>query len=259
MLIISSFKKTPGTRHKNFYKILNLNKFKKWFFFRKTNHPIVGFNSKKTLRRRLKFKNILNVKKFQHYDKYFSSVFLGFLPKQLTRVELGNYINIYGLERINYVTKFHYPGFVEFSRYIFYAAQNLKLLVGQTVPINLVPINFPISNIYNFYNNNPTYSTSFGSSSIRQKNLKKSKLISILLPSKNIKFFPVSTLVCFGEVSGIDNNNLVEGKWGFSFKFFKKVTVRGVAKNPVDHPNGGRTKAKQPELSPWGWVSKFNK
>jgi len=26
--------------------------------------------------------------------------------------------------------------------------------------------------------------------------------------------------------------------------------VRGVAKNPVDHPNGGRTKAKQPELSP---------
>jgi len=26
--------------------------------------------------------------------------------------------------------------------------------------------------------------------------------------------------------------------------------VRGVAMNPVDHPNGGRTKAKQPELSP---------
>jgi len=25
-----------------------------------------------------------------------------------------------------------------------------------------------------------------------------------------------------------------------------------VAKNPVDHPNGGRTKAKQPERSPWG-------
>ena len=30
----------------------------------------------------------------------------------------------------------------------------------------------------------------------------------------------------------------------------KLLTVRGVAKNPVDHPNGGRTKAKQPELSP---------
>lgn len=39
----------------------------------------------------------------------------------------------------------------------------------------------------------------------------------------------------------------------------KKITVRGVAKNPVDHPNGGRTKAKQPELSPWGWIAKRNK
>lgn len=32
----------------------------------------------------------------------------------------------------------------------------------------------------------------------------------------------------------------------------KKIIVRGVAKNPVDHPNGGRTKVKQPERSPWG-------
>ena len=42
-------------------------------------------------------------------------------------------------------------------------------------------------------------------------------------------------------------------------KLSKKIMVRGVAKNPVDHPNGGRTKAKQPEKSPWGWVAKLNK
>ncbi len=29
--------------------------------------------------------------------------------------------------------------------------------------------------------------------------------------------------------------------------------------NPVDHPNGGRTKAKQPEKTPWGWVAKNSK
>lgn len=46
---------------------------------------------------------------------------------------------------------------------------------------------------------------------------------------------------------------------GFLHKAKKKITVRGVAKNPVDHPNGGRTKAKQPELSPWGWIAKRNK
>jgi ribosomal protein L2 len=29
--------------------------------------------------------------------------------------------------------------------------------------------------------------------------------------------------------------------------------------NPVDHPNGGRTKSCSPELSPWGWIAKKNK
>jgi ribosomal protein L2 len=29
--------------------------------------------------------------------------------------------------------------------------------------------------------------------------------------------------------------------------------------NPVDHPNGGRTKTVRPERSPWGWVAKIKK
>ena len=36
-------------------------------------------------------------------------------------------------------------------------------------------------------------------------------------------------------------------------------SVRGVAQNPVDHPNGGRTKTNKPERSPWGWVAKKGK
>jgi large subunit ribosomal protein L2 len=51
----------------------------------------------------------------------------------------------------------------------------------------------------------------------------------------------------------------VSGKWSNSGKILNRIVVRGVAKNPVDHPNGGRTKAKQPELSPWGWVAKCGK
>lgn len=38
-----------------------------------------------------------------------------------------------------------------------------------------------------------------------------------------------------------------------------KSTVRGVAQNAVDHPNGGRTKTNKPERSPWGWVAKKGK
>jgi len=35
--------------------------------------------------------------------------------------------------------------------------------------------------------------------------------------------------------------------------------VRGVAKNPVDHPHGGgegKTSGGRPSVSPWGWLTK---
>ena len=40
------------------------------------------------------------------------------------------------------------------------------------------------------------------------------------------------------------------GKAGISNLLGIKPSVRGVAKNPVDHPNGGRTKSCSPERSP---------
>jgi len=45
-------------------------------------------------------------------------------------------------------------------------------------------------------------------------------------------------------------------KAGDSFLRGFKSKVRGVAMNPVDHPNGGRTKTNQPEKSVWGWIAK---
>jgi ribosomal protein L2 len=29
--------------------------------------------------------------------------------------------------------------------------------------------------------------------------------------------------------------------------------------NPIDHPNGGRSKTPKPEKSPWNWVAKKTK
>jgi large subunit ribosomal protein L2 len=77
-------------------------------------------------------------------------------------------------------------------------------------------------------------------------------LILIKLPSDHIYHF-IKTVRCFiGKNYNFLVNKFIEGKWGFSLHKKKKINVRGVAMNPVDHPNGGRTKAKQPEKSPWG-------
>ena len=54
-------------------------------------------------------------------------------------------------------------------------------------------------------------------------------------------------------------NNTNFGKAGNLKIVGRKPKVRGVAKNPVDSPHGGRTKTNKPEVSPWGWVAKHSK
>ena len=68
----------------------------------------------------------------------------------------------------------------------------------------------------------------------------------ITLPSKKKKSIFSSSLVVLGRNSNITNRKICYG--GFFSKTpylnkFSKIT-RGVAMNPVDHPNGGRSKTK---------------
>lgn len=87
---------------------------------------------------------------------------------------------------------------------------------------------------------------------MKLKAKKTVKLILVKLPS-TLTYFFLKDVRCFiGKNTNFFTNKFVEGKWGTSLSRTKQLSVRGVAMNPVDHPNGGRTKAKQPEKSPWG-------
>ena len=144
-------------------------------------------------------------------------------------------------------TELTYPGF---KIYPVTSNQSEESPVNQMVPLNQVPLNSIISQIFNTINTQITYARSSAASAIRRKNLKKTKLIYVELPSKQLKLFPQHTFCIFAPMKNLFIHKLVEGKWGYNKTSKKSIIVRGVAKNPVDHPNGGRTKAKQPELSP---------
>jgi large subunit ribosomal protein L2 len=58
--------------------------------------------------------------------------------------------------------------------------------------------------------------------------------------------------VILGRNTQTDKKFKVLGKAGTRILSGKKPKVRGVARNPVDHPHGGRTKTNQPEVSIWG-------
>ena len=59
-----------------------------------------------------------------------------------------------------------------------------------------------------------------------------------------------------GAVSNPDHSNTVVGKAGRNRWHGKRPTVRSVAMNPVDHPNGGRTCGGKHWATPWGKPTK---
>lgn len=132
-------------------------------------------------------------------------------------------------------------------------------VVNQIVVLDEVPLTAAISYVFNISDTKATFARSSGVKAIRRKNLKKSKLVYVELPSEKLSLLPSTGHCYLTAVKNLFLNKIILGKWGSMQRNKRRLAVRGVAKNPVDHPNGGRTKAKQPELSPWGWVAKKSK
>ena len=89
-------------------------------------------------------------------------------------------------------------------------------------------------------------------------------LALLLLPSRTRRFVSFFTQcvhtpsINFLKInSNIHNNRRLKYK-GASFSFYKgfRPKVRGVAKNPTDHPHGGRTKSIRFPRTPWGFPTK---
>lgn len=233
-------------RWKSIYFEPNFNKINKLKIFKIKNISLK--EKKKRINTRFLTINTKFLIKLPYQSVIQDYVFNNFYKKEYVTV-----INIYNQISTLVNSTVYYPGFIYRN-----SDKNIKNYIGHYITLKFIPINSIISNIYNKTNLKNTYSKAPGSNSVKKKYLKKSKLIYINLPSKTLILLSENTLALFGKTFS-NNNKSVAGGFGNNITRLKKVKVRGVAKNPVDHPNGGRTKAKQPELSPWGWVAKFNK
>jgi large subunit ribosomal protein L2 len=84
----------------------------------------------------------------------------------------------------------------------------------------------------------------------------------VKLPSGEIRLINENCLATLGQVGNTDHENVVLGKAGRSRHRGIRPVTRGVARNPVDHPNGGgagKSKSgggRQHLTSPWGLLAK---
>jgi large subunit ribosomal protein L2 len=84
----------------------------------------------------------------------------------------------------------------------------------------------------------------------------------VKLPSGEIRRFHEDCYATIGQVGNVDHEKIILGKAGRNRHMGQRPLTRGVARNPVDHPNGGgQGKSKggggrQHLVSPWGLLAK---
>ena len=93
-----------------------------------------------------------------------------------------------------------------------------------------------------------TRSTGSSASMVKMNSLTSTALVKLSSGVK--KVFSTHSLASLGKVNLPEKKNLFINKAGYLKSFGKKSKVRGVAKNPVDHPHGGRTKAIRYQRTP---------
>lgn len=78
----------------------------------------------------------------------------------------------------------------------------------------------------------------------------------IKLPSGEHRLIPNLCRAFYGNLSNENHREIIWGKAGKSRWLNKRPTVRGVAKNPIDHPHGGNTSGGCHPVTPWARLTK---
>ena len=136
--------------------------------------------------------------------------------------------------------------------------ETAEIKLGNALPLANIPIGSVIHNISLQYNTKAKIARSAGTSAqLLQKNLKG--FGKIRLSSGEQRWISLKAFATIGIVSNSDHKNQNYGKAGRSRWLNKRPKVRGVAKNPVDHPHGGgegKTSGGRPSVTPQGWITK---
>ena len=181
-----------------------------------------------------------------------------FVKQQTTPLALLKYSS--GIITLVNALHNNYPGDLSF-----WVAPKIKFklletkVIGSIAPLSYLKDSTVFSSFSGSKHKKGIYARAAGTYCYLLVKLEEMSKALIILPSGLRKFVHISTLVILGRNANVRHNLNVVGYAGIKRRAGIKQVVRGVARNPVDHPNGGRTKTNQPEKSIWGWIAKKNK
>ena len=135
--------------------------------------------------------------------------------------------------------------------------------IGNALPLKSIPIGASVHNIEITPGHGGQMVRSAGGAATLMS--RDEGYAQLRLPSGEIRKFNAECYATIGQVGNTEHENVILGKAGRSRHRGIRGISRGVARNPVDHPNGGGAgKSKsgggwQQLMSPWGKVAKGGK
>lgn len=140
------------------------------------------------------------------------------------------------------------------------AGPQAPLETGNALPLRNIPMGLPLHNIELIPGKGSQLVRSAGMAATLMA--KEGDYGNMKLPSGEIRMIHLDCYATLGQVGNLDHESISLGKAGKSRHLGWRPHVRGVAMNPVDHPNGGgQGKSKggggwHHPVSPWGQLAK---
>ena len=134
------------------------------------------------------------------------------------------------------------------------SGQNVDVKPGNAMPIGNIPVGTVVHCVETKPGAGGSLSRSAGTYAMVAG--RDGAMVIIKLKSGETRLVPAAAMASIGAVSNPDHINEVIGKAGRTrWKGYRPVS-RGIARNPVDHPNGGRTNGGKHWATPWGKPTK---
>ncbi len=134
------------------------------------------------------------------------------------------------------------------------AGENVDVKPGNAMPLSSMPIGTIVYNVELKPGRGGQMARSAGA--FAQLVGRDSGWAILKLNSGETRKVRADCMASVGAVSNPDHGNTVKGKAGRSRWRGVRPTVRGIAMNPIDHPNGGRTNGGKHWSTPWGKATK---
>jgi len=135
-----------------------------------------------------------------------------------------------------------------------YSGSIVPIEIGNAMPLEMIPLGSIIHNVELNLGKGGQIARAAGT--YAQLIAKEGNFVTLKLPSNEVRLVNKKCYATLGQVGNVDSTNITLGKAGRKRWLGKKPKVRGVVKNPIDHPHGGG-EGRSPigrakPVTPWG-------